>query len=89
MPEYLHLPMLITREGARLAKRDKAADMGFLRRELGRPEPLLGYIAWLLGQISKPEPLKAIDILPLFDRKKIPGHDLVIPGNYWEELKKC
>ncbi|SFE38572.1 tRNA glutamyl-Q(34) synthetase GluQRS [Succiniclasticum ruminis] len=87
VPEYLHLPMLITREGARLAKRDKAADMGFLRQELGRPEPLLGYIAWLLGQISKPEPLKATDILPLFDRKKIPGHDLVIPGNYWEELK--
>ena len=79
--------MLITREGARLAKRDKAADMGFLRRELGGPEPLLGYIAWLLGQISKPEPLKAADILPLFDRKKIPGHDLVIPGNYWENLK--
>ena len=87
VPEYLHLPMLISREGARLAKRDKAADMGFLRQELGRPEPLLGYIAWLLGQISKPEPLKATDILPLFDRKKIPGHDLVIPGNYWENLK--
>ena len=61
--------------------------MGFLRRELGGPEPLLGYIAWLLGQTDKPEPLKAADILPLFDRKKIPGHDLVIPGNYWENLK--
>jgi glutamyl-tRNA synthetase len=86
VPEYLHLPMLITQDGARLAKRDKAADMGFLREQLAEPEPLLGYIAWLLGQISKPEPMKATDILPLFDQKKIPGHDLVIPGNYWESL---
>lgn len=88
VPEYLHLPMLVTRDGARLAKRDKAADMGFLRRQLGEPEPLLGYIAWLLGQTDRPEPLKAADILPLFDRKKIPGHDLIIPENYWETLQR-
>ena len=87
-PCYLHLPMLITQDGARLAKRDKAADMGFLREQLAGPEPLLGYIAWLLGQIRRPEPLKATDILPLFEQKKIPGHDLVIPGNYWEALKR-
>ena len=85
-PGYLHLPMLIAQDGARLAKRDRAADMGFLREKLAGPEPLIGYIAWLLGQISKPEPLKATDILSLFDEKKIPGHDLVIPGNYWENL---
>ena len=85
-PSYLHLPMLITQEGARLAKRDKAADMGFLRQQFSKPEPLIGYIAWLLGQLEKPEPIKATEILPLFDRKKIPGHDLVIPGSYWEKL---
>ena len=85
-PGYLHLPMLIAQDGARLAKRDRAADMGFLREKLAGPEPLIGYIAWLLGQISKPEPLKATDILSLFDEKKSPGQDLVIPGNYWENL---
>lgn len=69
VPEYLHLPMLITEDGVRLAKRDKAADMGFLRQQLTSPEPLVGYIAWLLGQIRKPEPLKATDLLPLFDHK--------------------
>ena len=86
-PAYLHLPMLVTREGARLAKRDKAADMGFLRQQFREPEPLIGYIAWLLGQLEKPEPVKAAELLPLFDCKKIPGHDIVIPGNYWENLK--
>ena len=85
-PDYLHLPMLVTQGGIRLAKRDKAADMGFLRQQFREPEPLTGYLAWLLGQLEKPEPLKVTDILPLFDRKKIPGHDLVIPGNYWETL---
>ena len=85
-PEFLHLPMLVTEDGVRLAKRDKAADMGFLRRQLTGPEPLIGFIAWLLGQIEKPEPLRATDVLSLFDQKKIPGHDLVVPGNYWETL---
>ena len=86
VPDYLHLPMLVTQDGIRLAKRDRAADMGFLRQQFARPEPLVGYLAWLLGQLKKPEPLKATDILPLFDHKKIPRHDLVIPGNYWENL---
>ena len=85
-PGYLHLPMLITQDGARLAKRDRAADMGFLREKLAGPEPLIGYIAWLLGQIRKPEPVTAEELLPLFDQKKIPRHDIVIPGNYWEKL---
>ncbi len=85
-PEYFHLPLLITQEGARLAKRDKAADLGFLRQQLAGPEPLIGYLAWILGQINKPEPMTAAELLPLFDDKKIPGHDIVIPGDYWEKL---
>ena len=85
-PRYLHLPLLITEDGARLAKRDKAADVGFLRSQLPGPEPLVGYIAYLLGQIDKPEAMTATELLPLFDDKKIPGHDIVIPGNYWEHL---
>ena len=85
-PCYLHLPLLITGEGARLAKRDKAADLGFLRQQCPDPEPLIGYIAWLLGQLPKPEPVTADDLLSFFDAKKIPGHDIVIPGNYWEKL---
>ena len=85
-PGYLHLPLLVTQDGARLAKRDKAADMGFLRQQLKHPEPLIGYMAWLLGQLSRPEPVKAADLLPQFDPKKIPGHDIVIPGDYWEDL---
>ncbi|MBQ7418822.1 MAG: tRNA glutamyl-Q(34) synthetase GluQRS [Acidaminococcaceae bacterium] len=86
LPRYLHLPLLITEDGARLAKRDKAADAGFLRSQLPGPEPLIGYIAYLLGQIDKPESMTATELLPLFDDKKIPGHDIVIPGNYWEKL---
>ena len=85
-PRYLHLPLLITEDGARLAKRDKAADVGFLRSQLPGPELLVGYIAYLLGQIDKPEAMTATELLPLFDDKKIPGHDIVIPGNYWEHL---
>lgn len=83
-PHYLHLPMLIDPSGARLAKRNKAADTGFLRKLFPSPEPLIGYLAWLLGQIPVPEPLKADELLPLFDTKKIPRNDLLIPEGYWQ-----
>ena len=29
---------------------------------------------------------RSCDSHTLFDDKKIPGHDIVIPGNYWEHL---
>jgi len=85
-PRYLHLPLLVTQGGARLAKRDKAADLGFLRQTFSGPEPLIGYLAFLLGQLTRPEPVKAAELLSGFDDKKIPGHDIVIPGNFWERL---
>ena len=83
-PSYLHLPLLVSPAGERLAKREKAADVGFLRSLCPEPEPLVGYLAWLLGQIDHYEPLKAADLIPLFDAKKIPRHDITVPGNYWE-----
>lgn len=86
-PSYLHLPLLVSPDGARLAKRGKACDTGFLRSLCDSPEPLIGYMAWLLGQLDRPEPLRAQDVLPFFDAKKIPAHDIVVPGDYWKGLQ--
>ena len=86
-PSYLHLPLLVAPDGSRLAKREKACDTGFLRSLCDSPEPLLGYLAWLLGQLDKPEPLRAQELLPFFDAKKIPARDIVVPGDYWEKLQ--
>jgi glutamyl-tRNA synthetase len=86
-PSYLHLPLLVSPDGARLAKREKACDTGFLRSLCDSPEPLIGYMAWLLGQLDRPEPLRAQDVLPFFDAKKIPAHDIVVPGDYWKGLQ--
>lgn len=80
---YLHLPLLMDPAGARLAKRNKSADVGFLREVFPSPEPLIGYLAWLLGQIAAPEPLKASELLPFFDNKKIPRKDISLPEDYW------
>ena len=89
-PQARHLSLVNHHSpaGERLAKREKAADVGFLRSLCPEPEPLVGYLAWLLGQIDHYEPLKAADLIPLFDAKKIPRHDITVPGNYWENLTR-
>ena len=85
-PDYLHLPLLLAEDSSRLSKRDRAVDVGFLREQLPSPEPLIGYIGYLLGQLERPEALTLPELLSVFDRKKIPGDDIVIPGKYWENL---
>lgn len=88
-PEYLHLPLLITSTGTRLAKRERASDLGFIRSVCPRPEILLGYLGWLLGQLSAPEPIDLPGLLSVFDPKKIPKEDIIISEDYWQRFTVC
>ena len=88
-PNYLHLPLLITTTGARLAKRERSSDLGFIRSVCPRPEILLGYLGWLLGQLSAPEPIDLPGLLAVFDAKKIPKEDIIISEDYWQRFTAC
>ena len=88
-PDYLHLPLLITTTGARLAKRERSSDLGFIRSVCPRPEILLGYLGWLLGQLSAPEPIDLPGLLAVFDAKKSPKEDIIISEDYWQRFTAC
>ena len=75
IPTFSHLPLLITTQGARLAKRDKAADLGILRQQF-KPEELLGMIAFLSHLIDRQQPISLAELTKEFSWSKIPKEDI-------------
>ncbi|KAB5605380.1 tRNA glutamyl-Q(34) synthetase GluQRS [Bifidobacterium jacchi] len=75
-PAYAHLPLIDNANGRRLAKRERALDLGTLRASGVRPEQIVGYCAWLLGlqrdalgrRTDAPRPMSAAEALRAFDR---------------------
>lgn len=63
---FAHLPLIDDPSGKRLAKRDRALDLGVLREEGVTPESVIGYCAWLLRLRNTPEPISARDLLTDF-----------------------
>ncbi|MDO4178084.1 MAG: tRNA glutamyl-Q(34) synthetase GluQRS [Phascolarctobacterium sp.] len=79
VPSFTHIPLLVAPDGRRLAKRDEDMELDVLRKKLQAPEKIIGWLAFLAGQIHKYEPLKAEDLLHIFDPKKIPQANIIVP----------
>lgn len=80
-PSFCHIPLLTAADGRRLAKRDGDTELAVLRQRFkGSPEPIIGHLAYLAGQIDKPEPLTAQNLLSLFDPQKLPLHNIIVPA---------
>lgn len=78
-PSFCHIPLLTDADGRRLAKRDGDLELAVLRQKYGAPEPIIGLLAYMAGQIAKPEPISVQELLPLFDAQKIPQKNIVVP----------
>ena len=78
-PQYMHIPLLVASDGRRLAKRDQDLDLELIRKDYGSSEPLIGYLAYLAGQLERPEPITAQELLKLYNPAKIPRHNIVVP----------
>ncbi len=80
IPEFAHLPLILSESGTRLAKRDKSADMGNIRAQL-TPEELLGLLAYSAHLIDKQQPVSLTELLQEFNWEKLPKENLLL--NYW------
>lgn len=74
IPQFAHLPLVDDLSGKRLAKRDRALDLGVLREEGVSPERIIGYCAWMLGLLSQPVPCRPSDLLDGFTWNIIADH---------------
>ncbi len=78
-PEFFHIPLLTAPDGRRLAKRDKDLDLNYLRQKYNSPEPIIGYLAHLAGQLAAPEPISTAELAKIFDVSKIPTNNIAVP----------
>jgi glutamyl-tRNA synthetase len=69
--EYAHLPLLLSERQRRLAKRDHSLEVATLREQGVAPQKIVGYLAYLLGIIARPEPCTPADLVPEFSWEKI------------------
>ena len=75
-PEYGHLPLLLSPEGRRLAKRDRDLELGELQSRYTARE-IVGALAYAANLTDRPQPITPRELVPLFDWKKLPREDLV------------
>lgn len=78
VPNFMHVPLLVAPDGRRLAKRDHDMDISQLRQHYQSPEPIIGYLAYLAGQLTHPEPLNASELLKLYDPAKLPTQAIIV-----------
>lgn len=76
-PEYGHVPLLLSPDGRRLAKRDGDAQLGSLQQRFSAPE-LVGMLAHAAGLLDKAEPITPRELLPLFSWGRMSKYDLVL-----------
>ena len=74
-PEYGHVPLLLSADGRRLAKRDRDRELGALQQEY-TAQDIVGRLAFAAGLLERKEPVSPRELLPLFDWKKVPKQDL-------------
>jgi glutamyl-tRNA synthetase len=65
-PRFIHVPLVVGRDGRRLAKRHGDTRLATLRAAGVKPESLLGLLAWSCGWLQRIEPVTARELLPLF-----------------------
>ena len=61
-PAYAHVPLLVARDGRRLAKRDHDLDLGVLRERLDGPGPLLALLARRADLL--PDGIEDVEVTP-------------------------
>lgn len=83
-PRYYHIPLLLSPDGIRLSKRDKALDLGELRRRYS-PQELIGLLAFLCGLLPQPEPASPQELLSVFDPANIKREDIRLPVSLYSE----
>ena len=78
LPSYCHVPLVVGRDGRRLAKRHGDTRIAAYRESGKTPEEILGFLAASCGWAEKGERVTLQDLLPRFDLGTIPHAPFMI-----------
>ena len=78
LPAYCHVPLVVGRDGRRLAKRHGDTRIASCRGQGRSPEEILGFLAASCGWAAEGERVSLRDLLPRFDLATIPRRPFMI-----------
>jgi len=85
-PLFVHVPLVVSEEGRRLAKRHGDTRICALRGAGLPPEKIIGLLAWWCGWAAWGESLTLRDLLPRFDMRTLPHEPVVLSARVKDEL---
>ena len=78
LPSYCHVPLVVGKDGKRLAKRHGDTRIASYREAGRTPEELIGFLAVSCGWAAKGERVSLADLVPRFDLGTIPHAPFMI-----------
>ncbi|SFD70688.1 glutamyl-tRNA synthetase [Paenibacillus catalpae] len=85
-PRFAHVPLLMGEDGKRLAKRHGDTSLAGLRAAGVTPERIIGWLAYLAGQLNRFEPLTAAELISHFKPHLIPKEPITIHDSLMKQL---
>ena len=85
-PDYGHVPLLVDNTGRKLSKSHKDLELAALRERGGRPEVVIGYLAFKSGLIDRYRPMQAGELLPGFSLTRLNRPPIVVEPDTEAEL---
>jgi len=80
VPQFIHVPLVVGKDGRRLAKRHGDTRIAALRESGVSSEEIVGLLAYWCGWAAKGERLRSADLIERFDLAQIPPEPVVWAG---------
>jgi glutamyl-tRNA synthetase len=77
-PAFAHVPLVVGPDGRRLAKRHGDTRLSALRAAGVRAEALLGLLAWSCGWLGRVEPVRARELVGVYELGSVPRAPFVL-----------
>jgi glutamyl-tRNA synthetase len=77
-PAFLHVPLLVGSDGRRLSKRHGSLAIAALRDTGVKSEEIIGRLAAWAGLIGRAEPVKAQELIQLFEISRLPRDPVIV-----------
>lgn len=81
IPHYFHVPLVLDADGRRMAKR-QGDSLSFFRLQGVSPQMIIGYLAYSLGLVPRPQPCSPSQLIGTLDWKKLPKQPSRFTGRF-------
>ena len=85
-PRFAHFPLLVDQTGRRLAKRSRGLSLSDLQGRGIRPETVVGWLAYAVGLLDRPEALKPAELLDDFQMDRISTSPVMLTESLTKHL---